>query len=169
MIKSFEPIAAPDARVLILGSIPSRQSLERNQYYAHPQNRFWPIMLALFGTGDEADYSARTAMLKKSRVALWDTLQFAERTGSLDAAIVPASEVPNDIPGFLDTHKQIKAIVFNGTKAEAVFLKHTASLVPAGRELVYLRLPSTSPANATISYEKKLEAWRAVVRLTASC
>ena len=160
MIKSFDPIAAPDARVLILGSIPSRLSLEHNQYYAHPQNRFWPIMVKLFGTGDEQDYTARTTMLIKARVALWDTLQFAERSGSLDSAIVPASEIPNDIAGFLRTHQQIHAIVFNGTKAETVFRKHTGNTIPANRNITYLRMPSTSPANAATSYDDKLQTWR---------
>lgn len=168
MIKSFEPIAAADARVLILGSIPSQESLARGQYYAHPQNQFWPIMLALFGAGKALDYPARADMLKRAQVALWDTLQFAERAGSLDSAIVSSSEVPNDIAKFLKSHSQIKTIVFNGTKAEAVFRKHTEKSLPASCGLTYLRLPSTSPANAAIPYPVKLETWRAVVRYVGS-
>ena len=114
MIHSFDPIAAPDARVLVLGTIPGRRSLEAGEYYAHPQNAFWFIMESLFAARTGMDYAARTALLRGAQVALWDMLQAADRIGSLDSAIAPGSETPNDLAGFFVRHPAIHTIFFNG-------------------------------------------------------
>src|SRR5688500_20135249 len=87
LVCSFPPIAAPDARVLILGSVPSIASLARQQYYGHPQNSFWPIMGRLFGAGQDVPYEERKCILHEHGVAVWDVLRECHREGSLDADI----------------------------------------------------------------------------------
>jgi hypoxanthine-DNA glycosylase len=161
MAECFEPVARADARVLVLGSVPGEASIAAQQYYASERNSFWPVFEALFGDGSPLDYPARLDLVLRSRVALWDVLASAKREGSLDSAIDAGSEVPNDILRFLDSHPSVKHVFFNGAKAEASFKRHLGDGLPSGRvELTCL--PSTSPANATMSFGAKLEAWRAV-------
>ena len=158
---SFPPCAGGDALVLILGSMPGKASLEADEYYAHPRNAFWPVMEALFGIGRHLTYRERLAALVRSRVALWDVLASCVRPGSLDSDIVKDTVVPNDLPGFLRSHPMIAAVFFNGSKAEQAWRRHIAPALPqAGLRLV--RLPSTSPANARLNLEEKIEAWRTV-------
>jgi double-stranded uracil-DNA glycosylase len=167
--RGFEPLAAPDARVLILGTIPSRRSLEAGEYYAHPRNAFWSIMTALCGVPLAPGYAARVAMLKGAGVALWDVLRAAERDGSLDAAIVPGTEVPNDIGALLGRCPEIHTIFLNGGKADALFRRCVLPCLSAGAGSVprLVCLPSTSPANARLTKQAKLEAWRAVAAALA--
>lgn len=162
MVRGFEPSAGADACVLILGTVPSVRSLELQQYYGHPRNAFWPIMSALFADGEELDYSARVDLLVSARVALWDVLRAAERPGSLDSSIAAASAVPNDIGRFLAGHSDIAHVFFNGAAAQALFERHLSSVRATDPALVFQRLPSTSPANAGVSFEAKLKAWGAV-------
>jgi TDG/mug DNA glycosylase family protein len=168
MIHSFDPIAAPDARVLVVGTIPGRRSLEAGEYYAHPQNAFWFIMESLFAERTGLDYGARTALLLGAQVALWDVLQAADRTGSLDSAIAPGSERPNDFAGFFIRHPGIHTVFFNGAKAEFLFTKYVLGALSAEAGLRLVRLPSTSPANARLSREGKLAAWRALPEALAA-
>ena len=162
MIRGFDPIAGADARVLVLGTAPSVRSLEIGEYYGHPRNAFWPIMLALFGGRPGLDYPSRTELLVRARVAVWDVLHSADRPGSLDASIVAETAVPNDIAGFLTAHPEVARVFFNGTAAQALFKRHVLPALPIGAEIGLLRLPSTSPANAATPFEGKLAAWRAV-------
>jgi hypoxanthine-DNA glycosylase len=136
--------------------------MEAGQYYAHPRNAFWPLMEQLFGNGIPLDYPSRIDLVLSARIAVWDVLSSAERVGSLDSAIVTESEVPNDIEGFLDDHPSITRVFFNGAKAEAAFKRHHADLL-LRRGIDATRLPSTSPANAAASFERKVAAWSAVV------
>ncbi|MFH1081177.1 MAG: DNA-deoxyinosine glycosylase [Pseudomonadota bacterium] len=163
MIRGFVPIAARDARVLVLGTIPGRMSLAMMQYYANPQNAFWFIMEQLFEAKPGLDYEARTAMLKAGGVALWDVLFTAERDRSVDSAIVPGSEVPNDFSAFFSLHTQIRSVFFNGAKAEALFRRFALPDLPQVGDLPSQRLPSTSSANARLTKNDKLKAWRVVV------
>ena len=150
------PLARPDARALVLGSRPGEASLCAGEYYAHPRNAFWPIVGALFGFDARAPYALRVAALTAAGVALWDVLAACERPGSLDADIVPASEVPNDIPAFLADHAGITTVFFNGAHAQAAYRRHFGKrLAPATA-----RLPSTSPAHAARDFAAKLAAWR---------
>ncbi|MDP2268872.1 MAG: DNA-deoxyinosine glycosylase [Deltaproteobacteria bacterium] len=160
MIHSFDPIAAPDARVLVLGTIPGRRSLEAGEYYAHPQNAFWFIMESLFAPRVGMDYAARASLLLGAQVALWDVLQAADRIGSLDSAIVSGSERLNDFAGFFIRHPAIHTVFFNGAKAQSLFARHVLGALSPEAGLRLVRLPSTSPANATLSRERKLAAWR---------
>ena len=158
-VQSFAPLAPAGARLLILGSMPGAASLAAGQYYAHPRNAFWPILAALCHFPADAPYAARVAALQAAGVAVWDVLQSCVRTGSLDTAIERGSEVPNDLAGFLARHPGIRRIGFNGGTAEVAFRRHVPAAAVAGRQL--LRLPSTSPANASWSFERKLAAWKA--------
>jgi double-stranded uracil-DNA glycosylase len=165
LVCSYPPIAALDARVLILGSVPSIASLAKGQYYGHPQNAFWPIMGRLFGAGRELPYEDRKRILCSRGVAVWDVLRQCYREGSLDSDIQVESEMPNDFREFFRSHLHIRAIFFNGQRPEAMFRRHISSmLVQLDREFHYTRLPSTSPAHAGRSFAQKLAAWRAVAR-----
>jgi double-stranded uracil-DNA glycosylase len=162
-ICGFPPIAAPNARVLVLGSMPSVASLAKRQYYAHPQNAFWPIMGRLFGAGPEMPYETRKGTLCERGVAVWDVLRECHREGSLDTAICARSERANDFRPFFERHAGINIVFFNGQKAEAAFRRHVLQEVMEARpDLRYVRLPSTSPANAGMTFDEKLAAWRAV-------
>ena len=160
-VHSFPPIAAPDATLLILGSMPGRASLLANQYYAHPRNAFWPIMGQLFGAGPDLPYMRRVRALKAAGVALWDVLASCTRLSSLDSDIDEDSIVPNDFVSFLGAHPRIRLVFFNGAKAEASFRRHVLHGLDV-RTLHFERLPSTSPANASWSPARKLKAWRVV-------
>lgn len=160
--RSFPPIANPDATILILGSMPGQASLAADAYYAHPRNAFWPIMATLLGFAANADYAQRIAALKAARIALWDVLHSCHRPGSLDADIAPDSLLANDLPAFLQQHPAIQRVFFNGAKAEACFRKHIAPSL-ATTSLRCMRLPSTSPAHAALSFERKLAAWRVIL------
>ena len=167
MAQCFEPVGRADARVLILGSVPGEVSIVAQQYYAHPRNAFWPVMESLFGGAAALDYPARIELVVRSHVALWDVLASADREGSLDSAIEADTEVANDIPGFLDSHPHVTHIFFNGAKAESAFKRHVGNQLCHGR-VVLRRLPSTSPANAALSFDAKLEAWRVVAETARS-
>ena len=153
---SFSPISHSDATVLILGTMPSEQSLAANQYYGHPRNAFWKILFCVFETPFSTDYEQRKNVLLENRIALWDVLEACVREGSLDSAI--EQEVPNDFDSFLKAHPNIRHIYFNGQKAAKYFKQHVA----VSDTYQLLTLPSTSPANAGMSFEKKLLKWEIV-------
>jgi hypoxanthine-DNA glycosylase len=163
LVCSFPPIAAADARVLILGTAPSIASLAKQQYYGHPQNAFWPIMGRLFGADRDLAYDERKRIVCEHGVAIWDVFRECYRAGSLDTSIHAESESPNDIAAFLKRHSDVREIFFNGGKAESAFRRHSLPLVEElGRDIRYTRLPSTSPAHAGRTFEQKLALWRAV-------
>jgi len=148
--------------VLILGSMPGKESLRAGQYYAHPRNAFWPIMGELLGTAPNLPYETRAQALKFAGIALWDVLASCLRSSSLDADIDKTSIAPNDFDAFFLSHPGITQVFFNGAAAEKYFHQLVRrSLEP--RALHYRRLPSTSPANAAMSYEKKLDTWGAII------
>jgi hypoxanthine-DNA glycosylase len=163
-IQSFDYIAAPDARILILGSIPGVKSLQEVQYYAHPRNGFWPIMAQLLEFDPALPYPQRLERLLQAGIALWDVVHRCHRPGSLDQNIAGSSVEANDFASFFRLHPQVSAIFFNGGTAEALFRRHVIKggiPLPAGLKLQ--RLPSTSPANAGTRLEQKLELWRMVL------
>ncbi len=161
MISSLAPVAGEDARILILGSIPGRESLRQQQYYAHPRNAFWRIMAELFGGSPDFPYQARLTLLVAKRIALWDVIETCTRPSSLDSDIQEATIRVNDFHCFLAEHRQIETICFNGGKAWKTFQRHIQpSLQKAARPLGLQPLPSTSPANAGCSYTEKLAHWR---------
>ncbi len=159
-LRSFGFVARPDARVLILGSMPGQASLNAQEYYAHKQNAFWRIMGVLVGATPELPYVQRLEKLTVAGIALWDVIAACEREGSLDANIVGKSIRPNDFARFLAEHPGIRRICFNGGTAAESFRRHVQPGLDVARyELI--RLPSTSPAHATFSFAQKLAAWSA--------
>ena len=165
----FGPIADASARVLILGSLPGRLSLEMRQYYAQPRNAFWPIMGRLLRFEPVMPYDRRIAELKKACVALWDVCASADRTGSLDTAIVNSSVRPNDFDAFLTKYSGITTVYFNGGKAAALYAKLVMPRLSAvHHQLKYVALPSTSPAHAAMSMAEKLRRWSVVNRACAA-
>lgn len=165
-VQSFAPSLGVHCHTLILGSMPGVRSLAAVQYYAHPQNLFWPLMQELYAVPRELPYAQRLARLHEAGVGLWDVLQGCERRGSLDSAITRVSEVPNAIAELLFQWPQIRAIGLNGAKAAQAFRRHVAAQIPAARKstLSLLELPSTSPAHASMSRADKLVAWSALKR-----
>lgn len=180
-ISGFPPVADENARILILGSMPGAASLKAQQYYAHPRNHFWPVMREITGAGPALPYARRLELLRQNNIALWDVLQCCVRPGSLDSSIT--DEMPNDFASFFAAHSRISCVFFNGQKAAQSFRRHvlkiplTLSLSPVARGWSnsarpgegamntvenprFTTLPSTSPANATWTFERKLAAWR---------
>ena len=166
-VDGLPPIAAPDARVLVLGSAPSVLSLQKGEYYGNPQNGFWRIMAELLDRPTGEDYQARTRMLVEARIALWDVLASAERPGSLDMSIVAKTAVVNDFETFFTGHPQVRAVFFNGTTARTFWDRRVEGrqALPAG--LTLTPLPSTSPANAATRVEQKVAAWKQVLEAAA--
>jgi len=162
-ITSFPPVAAKDARVLILGSMPGIESLRREQYYAHPRNLFWPIMSELFSFDVTLPYTERLAHLQSAGVAIWDVLQHCEREGSLDTHI--KAEFPNDFAAFLTQYPAVRAIGLNGQKAAESFQRFVFPDLPGilTQRLTLLPLPSTSPANAGQSKQAKIAQWKTLL------
>jgi double-stranded uracil-DNA glycosylase len=162
-IHSFPPIASGMPRVLILGTMPGKVSLRERQYYAHPQNAFWRIIGGILGVDPASPYDARVAAVQSAGIAVWDVLKSCIRESSLDSAIDASSVLPNDFAAFFAEHPQIRRICFNGAKAETLFMKHVRPRLPANPDVQYLRLPSTSPANASLTLPEKVRAWQAIV------
>lgn len=163
-IRSFPPIAGRGARVLVLGSMPGRASLEAGRYYAHPHNAFWRIVGELLEIDPRAPYAARVRALKAARIAVWDVLHSCVREGSLDTRI--EEELANDFAAFFRRHRGITHVFFNGAKAEASYRRHVLTGMTAGlrdRVLYFRRLPSTSPAHASLPFARKLKAWQAIL------
>ena len=160
MLQGFPPIADPRAHSLILGSMPGVESLRLQQYYAYPHNAFWRIMQALYGIPVDGPYEQRTSALRERRLALWDVLKHCRREGSLDSNIRSDSIIANDFAAFFDQHPGIQRIFFNGGKAEQEYLRRVLPTLPAeSKSISRLRLPSTSPANARLSFDDKLQHW----------
>lgn len=160
--EGFPPIADPQARVLVLGSLPGQRSIADGRYYAHPQNAFWRIMRELVGA--EGSYEARCNALLENRIAVWDVLYESVRPGSMDASIQLDTAQPNDFERFFDVHRQVNRVCFNGRKAAAMFARFIGVDAEApGRD--YLTLPSTSPAFASMSFDDKLELWQQAFEL----
>jgi len=144
--------------------MPSQVSLREMQYYGNPQNAFWWIMSELLGFSVSMDYQHRVDCVRQSSFAIWDVLSECERPGSLDSSIVRSSEIVNDLPCFLDNHKSISLLVFNGGAAHSIFKRHFKGLITSdllnNAAVQTLQLPSTSPAYASMKKVEKLEHWR---------
>ena len=152
---SLPPLVSGDTRLLILGSFPGVASLKAQQYYGHPQNHFWKILQALWPMDAMgADYHQRSQWLLSKQLGVWDVYASCEREGSLDTSIRNA--VLNDFT-LLDTLcPRLEAIAHNGGES----FRHARQTMRTG--LPVYKLPSTSPANASWRFERKLAAWREV-------
>ncbi|WP_342441901.1 DNA-deoxyinosine glycosylase [Lysinibacillus sp. FSL K6-0075] len=154
------PIVDSATKVLIVGSMPGRQSLEKQQYYGNPRNHFWPIIGELLEIAIPNEYTERIALLKNNAIGLWDTIATCEREGSLDAAI--RNEKPNDFQTLFEQYPNIQLVLFNGAKALEVFKKHIGLELLDGR--AYKKMPSTSPipGKNIKTFTEKLEDWRII-------
>lgn len=166
-LQGLAPVASPTIRVLVLGSFPGVRSLQSQQYYAHPQNHFWRIMQALWPDAPwpaDRDYAGRCACLLACGVGLWDVYAACEREGSLDSAI-RAAEL-NDFPALLAQCPLLRGIAHNGGESfrHAQALDQALALAGLQGRVQLHRLPSTSPANASWTFEHKLSAWQAVMQ-----
>lgn len=149
-ISSFPPIEDEFSHILILGSMASIKSLEAGEFYAHPQNQFWKIIFALTGEEPTKDYEQKKRILKKHHIALCDVLAHCVRPGSMDADIT--DPVPNDLDALFETHS-IRAVFCNGQTTYKYYKKFFQNDLPV------FCMPSTSPANARLRLEQKLEQW----------
>jgi len=168
ILNSFPPIADRDSRILILGSMPGVKSLDMDQYYAHPQNLFWPFVSEILGVEPVESYESRKRILVDNHIALWDVLKHCKRKGSLDSDIERDSTEPNDFASFLQECPSVHSILFNGQKAEEEFLRSVLPILQPGilDRLDLYSLPSTSPANASIRREEKFDQWERAVRFS---
>lgn len=155
MLQGFPPVIAPDTTILMLGSFPGEASLVAGQYYAHPRNQFWRLLGEVIAEPlHELPYAVRLERVLQHRIGIWDVLAACHREGSLDCAIRNAQ--PNDFASLREHAPKLSKVCFNGKTAG----RFAPVIAAAGyRTLV---LPSSSPANATLSYEKKLALWRGI-------
>ncbi len=154
-ISSFPPIIDKNSKILILGSIPGAKSLEKQEYYGHPQNKFWKIIFELFNEEFTENYTDKIDVLIRNHIALWDVLDSCERKGSLDSEI--KNEEANPILELLEKHEKISAIFCNGGKS----FKALQQILGKNFKIPIILLPSTSPLH-TISFAEKLEKWKII-------
>lgn len=155
------PVTSKKPLVLILGSFPSILSLERQEYYGNPKNRFWAVMEELFAVPAGLPYPGRIALLAQYGIALWDVLRTCERAGSADSRI--RNPLPNDIARFVLAHPTLRLVALNGSTAGRYYERFNE--IPGVPSVI---LPSTSPANARLPFAERVRRWEAVkIRATA--
>ena len=161
-LQGLPPVIGRNARLLILGSFPGVASLRAQQYYGHPRNQFWPLLSAIWGVDLAAlPYRARLAELRRRGLGLWDVYASCRRQGSLDQAI-EAAEL-NDLTSLRLRAPQLALVAHNGGES-ARAMRHIRAL-----GLPVQRLPSSSPANASWTFERKLQAWREAFQAAGLC
>lgn len=158
----FGPTVNEKSRVLILGTIPSIESLRKQERYGHKSNQFWKIIFTLFNKPLPDAYEEKNALLIEHNIAIWDVLESCEGKGSLDSNIV--NEKPNDFEAFFKKYPHIKHIFFTGKKAAEFYKKY----VGFDKEKTYITLPSTSPANARMTLAEKIEQWKVLTETIKS-
>ncbi len=149
---NIPPVYDKNSKILILGSFPSVKSREAQFFYGHPQNRFWKVLSAVLGCECPVTTDEKKAMLLSHNIAVWDVIGSCEITGSSDASI--RSVVPNDIAGLV-AETAITSIFANGATSYNMYKRYCRDTV--GIEAV--KLPSTSPANASYSLERLTAEW----------
>ncbi len=153
MKKAFAPIVNRECEILILGTMPGEKSLELQQYYGNRGNQFWKLLFTMFNREISHDYNDRLNLIKEYNIALWDVLEFCERVGSLDSNI--KNEKPNNFELFYTKYPNIKYVFFSSKNAAAYYERY----VGRKSHIVYEILPSPSGANATKSFNEKLDIW----------
>lgn len=160
--RCFPPVVDGGTRVLLLGSLPGAASLAHGQYYAHPQNKFWDLLGEVLGVPlRPLAYDDRLRTLLQHGVGLWDVIAEAQRDGSLDSAI--RNHLGNDLQRLVASLPALDTIGFNGGKAAALGEKALGELAARYR---IVRLPSSSPAHASMSFAQKLAMWRGLTGRT---
>ncbi len=155
IVHNIEPLYNENSKILILGSFPSVKSREEKFFYAHPQNRFWKVVAAVFGEKVPRDIEEKKALILNHGLAVYDVIYSCEITGSADSSV--KNVVPSDLKPIID-NSQITKIFVNGRTAEKYYRKY--SLKKTGIECV--ALPSTSPANASYSLERLISEWQKI-------
>jgi len=153
-VEGLPPIEDAACRILILGTMPGMESLKQQAYYANPRNLFWKLLAEVTGKEVPEHYEDRKIFLIRNKIALWDICSTCLRNGSLDSNI--SEEMPNDISGFVASHPHLKAIGFNGKTSERLYRKY----IPVNDTVTLFSFPSSSPANAGMKWEKKVEEWQ---------
>ncbi|MDR1091634.1 MAG: DNA-deoxyinosine glycosylase [Prevotella sp.] len=151
---AFGPVADNKSRILILGTMPSEESLRKQERYGHKSNQFWKIVFTLFNKTLPDNYDEKIKLLTDNHIAIWDVLHSCEGSGSLDSNI--KNEKPNDFKKFFKQYPQIRHIFFTGKKAEEFYKKY----VGFDKERTYTTLPSPSSANAGMTLNEKIEKWK---------
>lgn len=154
MIHPFEPFFDRQSRILILGSFPSVASRAQGFYYGHPQNRFWRVTAAVFGSAVPVTIEEKKIFLRNNHIALWDVVCECEIVNSEDSTI--KAVIPSDLSRITD-RCDIKRIFVNGKKALSIYERMLESKYG---KTTYL--PSTSPANAAWSIERLIEVWSVI-------
>lgn len=157
LVHSMAPVLGESPQLLILGSMPGVASLQMQHYYAHPRNLFWPFMADILQFELCEHFEERYEQLTQRGIALWDVLAHCERPGSLDSAIRKESVLCNPITELVQQHPGIQRICVNGGTAWTQLNKHQPQLATL---VELIKLPSTSPAHASVSRAEKLAAWR---------
>ena len=156
-LQGLSPVLDADTRLIVLGSFPGVASLRAQQYYGHSQNDFWKILGELWGLPlAQRPYAERVQALRAHGLGLWDVYASCEREGSLDSDI--REPVLNDLASLRQHCPRLEAVAHNGGESFR-HARHTRAL-----GLPVYRLPSTSPANAGWSFQRKREAWAEVLR-----
>ena len=155
---SFSPVVSNDPKILILGTMPGKVSLNLQEYYGNKRNSFWKIIFENLKIEDSLDspYEEKLQILKNNQICLWDVCNCCFRKSSLDKDI--KEETPNEIPKFLTDHPTIDIVVFNGQKSANLYKKHHKLI----DNVKYFTMPSTSPANTTFTYEQKFNEWKKI-------
>ena len=155
--RSFKASIDNNSKILILGSMPSIKSLEEQQYYANPQNRFWKVMGVICNEPNlsQFDYNLKLKTLLQNNIALWDTIKSCKRNSSLDSDI--QNDIPNDIKQLLKKFHNIKIICLNGNKSYSTLKKYFPDLL---EKYSCHKMPSTSPANARYNLQTLTQEWQ---------
>ncbi|MEI8045831.1 MAG: DNA-deoxyinosine glycosylase [Bacteroidota bacterium] len=155
----FPPVIDQNTEILILGSLPSDQSIAANEYYANPKNQFWKIIFAIFNNNIHLyHYNEKTELLLKNKIGLWDVMTKAERIGSLDSNI--KNEELNDFIGLFKQYPKIKKLAFNGEKSFSTFIKMKHSMP----QMELITLTSSSSANTGKTVQQKLREWEIALK-----
>lgn len=156
-IHPIPPLYSKNSEILILGSFPSVKSRENEFFYAHPQNRFWKVLSAVFNSPLPKNTDEKKELVLKNKLALFDVIKQCDIKGSGDSTI--KNVVPNDLSPILD-NSNIKRIILNGKTAEKYYKKYLSPVI----NIDYVTLPSTSPANAAYSLDRLIEEWKRVIK-----
>ena len=152
----FPPLYNSYSQILILGSFPSVKSREQMFFYGHPQNRFWPLLAALFGEEPPSTIEEKKALAHSHHIALWDSIRSCTIVGSSDSSV--RDVVPNDLRVIFDNSKT-ERVFCNGALSHKMYMKY----IYPQTGIAAVKLPSTSPANAAYSLERLAESWRVIM------
>ncbi len=154
-IHPIPPLYSKNSEILILGSFPSVKSRENEFFYAHPQNRFWKVLSAVFNSPLPQNTDEKKELVLKNKLALFDVIKQCEIKGSGDSTI--KNVIPNDLKPIIES-SNIKHIFLNGKTAEKYYKKYLAPII----DIEFTTLPSTSPANAAYSLDRLIEEWKSI-------